>query len=242
MTVISHKYKFIFIKTAKTGGTSVELLLNQICGEKDICSPVTKWNKWERGVIRPGEESQQPRNAKGLFCPRPCLHRPWRSGLGFRFKSEFREFIHGWKFRSHMSAIDIRARLGKKKWDEYYKFTIDRNPWDKAVSAYFFAQRNKKHEMLFEDWIQKNHPGVTIDFYSIDGKIAADRVIEYANLETELRETLHELGVNDIPNLTNAKGGFRPKNKNYREVHSDFTRDYVGRICAREIKAFNYKF
>ena len=96
--------------------------------------------------------------------------------------------------------------------------------------------------MLFEDWIQKNHPGVTIYFYSIDGKIAADRVIEYANLETELRETLHELGVKDIPNLTNAKGGFRPKNKNYREVHSDFTRDYVGRICAREIKAFNYNF
>ena len=218
------------------------MLLNEICGEEDICPPVTKWNKWEKGIMRPGEESHKPRNAKGFFWPRPYLSRPWRQGLGFRFKSEIRELIHRWKFRSHMGAIEVRARLGKKKWDQYYKFTIERNPWDKAVSAYFFAQRNKKHEMPFDEWLKKFYPDATLDFYSIAGEVAVDRVIQYENLETELREILGELGVRDIPELPKTKSSFRPKQKSYRDVHTDFTKDYVSRVCNKEIEAFNYTF
>lgn len=242
MTVISHKYKFIFLKTGKTGGTSVEMLLNKVCGPKDICPPVTKWGKWNRGIIRPGEEDHEPRNARGLFLPHPFLDRPWRKGNGSRIKSEFREAIHGWKFRSHMGAIEIRTRLGRKRWDEYYKFTIERNPWDKAVSAYYFSQRNPKHKMSFEEWVTKNFPDATMDFYSIDGKNAMDHVIQYDQLETGLTETLQKLGVTEIPELPRTKKSFRPDRAHYRDVHTDVTRDYVAKVCSKEIAAFNYTF
>ena len=34
--IVSHRHRFIFVKTAKTAGSSVELYLRQFCGPDDI--------------------------------------------------------------------------------------------------------------------------------------------------------------------------------------------------------------
>ena len=49
--IISHKYKFIFVKTRKTAGTSLEVTLSKYCGPEDVFS-----------VINPPEEGHEPRN------------------------------------------------------------------------------------------------------------------------------------------------------------------------------------
>ena len=38
--LISHKHKFIFIKTKKTAGTSIEVYLSKFCGKDDIVTPI----------------------------------------------------------------------------------------------------------------------------------------------------------------------------------------------------------
>ena len=38
--IVSHKHKFIFIKTVKTAGTSIEVDLNKVLGENDIATPI----------------------------------------------------------------------------------------------------------------------------------------------------------------------------------------------------------
>ena len=38
--ILSHKHQFIFIKTNKTAGTSIEIALSSICGEDDIITPI----------------------------------------------------------------------------------------------------------------------------------------------------------------------------------------------------------
>ena len=40
--IINHSKKFIFIKTPKTGGSSVEFYLSQYCKEKDTITPLLK--------------------------------------------------------------------------------------------------------------------------------------------------------------------------------------------------------
>lgn len=39
--IISHKYKFIFLKTRKTAGTSIEISLSRYCGVNDIITPIS---------------------------------------------------------------------------------------------------------------------------------------------------------------------------------------------------------
>ena len=38
--ILSHKHKFIFIKTAKTAGTSIEVFLSKHCGPSDVLTPI----------------------------------------------------------------------------------------------------------------------------------------------------------------------------------------------------------
>lgn len=38
--IISHKNKFIFIKTEKTAGTSIEIALSKYCGGDDVITPI----------------------------------------------------------------------------------------------------------------------------------------------------------------------------------------------------------
>ena len=38
--IISHKYKFVFIKTMKTAGTGIEIHLSAHCGDDDIATPI----------------------------------------------------------------------------------------------------------------------------------------------------------------------------------------------------------
>ena len=53
MVVVSHAYKFVFIKTNKTGGTAIETCLSNILPETDIFSP-----------IFPEEDGHKARNYK----------------------------------------------------------------------------------------------------------------------------------------------------------------------------------
>ena len=40
MTIVSYQKNFIFIKTNKTAGTSLEIALSKFCGKEDIIGPI----------------------------------------------------------------------------------------------------------------------------------------------------------------------------------------------------------
>src|SRR4051794_33418847 len=105
--IVSHQHRFIFVKTRKTAGTSVEVALSEVAGDDAIVTP-----------IEPAEPGHEPRNWEGLFNPVPELvaryvrHEPslerWspRSTL-----SNVRRRRRSW---NHLPASVIRARLGSK--------------------------------------------------------------------------------------------------------------------------------
>ena len=213
--IISHQHKFIFIKTKKTAGTSIEIAFSKICGDADVITP-----------IMPEDESI-------------------RQALGYRGPQNYSvQRTH--LFYNHMPARDIRARVGDEVWNGYFKFCFERNPWDKVISWYFYRHQTEPRPSIPE-FIQAAAEGSAgdpggFDLYSIDGRIAVDRVCLYENINQELEYIQARLKLPDIPALPRAKSGFRKDKRSYREVLGMEERTTVARLFAREIAHLGFTF
>ena len=55
--IVSHENKFIFIKTRKTAGTSIEIGLSKYCGRRDVISPIGKDEAIRESLGFPGPQN-----------------------------------------------------------------------------------------------------------------------------------------------------------------------------------------
>lgn len=227
--IISHKYRFIFVKTMKTGGTSLEVELSQVCGPQDVVTP-----------IFPSVDGHVPRNHRGPFNPVPEL-----AGAGpRRWAAAGRDLIVGRRFYNHMAAHLIRARIGASTFERYFTFTIERNPWDKALSDYAMQRDRRGGELTFDEYLADGVTCRNVQLYCHPERPLrpmVDRVVRYENLEEELHEVLDDLGVPFAGLRVRAKSGYRPAQP-YREF---LTPDQATSIAAQlreEIDLHGYEY
>jgi hypothetical protein len=219
--IISHQHRFIFFKTRKTAGTSIELALMPLCGQEDI--------------IAEAEDGISGRNDR---LPVPLGAFAW----GWRYwriqRSPFTSYY------THERAKLIRTLVGRRIFDSYFKFTIERNPWDREVSLYFWRTRKHPH-MTFSDFVRTNRPKLWIDnfdIYTIDGKLAADHVMRYENLGDELISLARVIGCDPSAiSLPHAKPRRVDKRK-YQTYYDDELREIIAKRHRREIELFAYSF
>jgi hypothetical protein len=228
--IVSYSHRFIFIKARKVAGTSVEVFLSQFCDEDDI---VTTLGGDE--VLRPGHEARnfrKPGRRRGPRLLRLFGEMIGRPSLGYR------------GFYPHMPACEVRRLVGEETWNSFFKFTIERNPWDRQVSLYHWHYRNRPKKPSFDLFIRSPfHRKVSRNFdtYAIEGKVAADQVCRYETLTEDLAVVLDRIGLKASIELPRAKGSFRGE-RPWRQYYTPRTRDIVGRWYAREIAAFGYTF
>src|SRR6266542_4496127 len=138
--ILSHKYKFIFIKTAKTAGTSIEAFLSRHCGASDVVTP-----------IEPPVEGHQPRNYLGFINPiHEILERPGKIFAALRHSITSRE-----KFYRHMPAFEVQKRVPCEVWNSYFKFCVERNPWDKVLSHYHMHAAREGGSLSLDEYLAR---------------------------------------------------------------------------------------
>jgi Sulfotransferase family len=229
--IISHKHKFIFLKTKKTAGTSIELALTKLCGDDDIITPLTKIDENRRA----GERGAQ--NWK--------LHGWWGSSRPLWKRRLFKFTAQDYGFYNHMPAEAAKALLDNDQaWRGYFKFAFDRNPWDRQVSFYLHRYRREDTPPPFTEFVHNDRRARinNYEIYSIGGDVAVDFIGRYENLESDLRHALSQIGVTFDDELPRAKTTFRKDKRPYREFYDVDTRDIVGEWYAREIKLLDYVF
>ena len=227
--IISHKHKFIFIKTNKTAGTSVEIALSKFCGANDIVTQISRVDEETR-------KSLGYTGAQNYLANRGGTLKWFDRLLG---KSEVVAFFN------HMSATRIRALIPWEIWNGYFKFCIERNPWERTVSAYYWKNQSEPRQPMI-DWLNKGghkalqHRGR--ELYTIDGSIVVDQVIKYENLTDDLEAVRLKIGLPAPLELPNAKSGFRKDRRHYKQIFSDEEKQIIARDFAFEARTFGYEF
>ena len=82
--IASHQHRFIFLKTRKTAGTSVEIALSKVCGPDDIITEISP----EDEALRQAAGGRAPQNFESPPLPRKAYNhmgakRPRPGGAGF---------------------------------------------------------------------------------------------------------------------------------------------------------------
>ena len=231
--IVSHQHRFVFIKTRKTAGTSIEIALAEHCGPADIITPID-------------EVDEQIRRELGHRGPQNFEVRKPASGLGGLISRLFGRNVV--RHYNHAPASLIRARIGPQSYDSYRKFCVVRNPWDRAVSLYFWRKNRPgseklDEEMSFAEFVRDTPADVLSDahIFTIDGAAAVDRFVRYENLAEDLTTALAELGLPAI-DLPWAKSGTRETKDHYSWIYDDESEARIRELCAWEIDNLGYEF
>jgi len=197
MVLVCYPHNFIFLKTAKTAGTSVEMFLEPLClppppPENTQVVEHRPEVKTRYGIV--GRRGQWP-DPEGVW---PLKY--------IRYRLEW---------RNHRSARFVRLRLGKKRWHQSTRITTIRNPFDKAVSRFHFKYRHKKIEGLdfstlrakFLEYMQYNYQDGDKPIVFLWGKYIIDGEIRFEHLREDLQTLQRDLAlpIDPVANLPHEK-------------------------------------
>jgi hypothetical protein len=228
--IVNHAYRFIFLKTRKTAGTSIEVALSPFSGPEDIVTPISPKDE----ALRPGNG---PRNFRGAFNPFPELLVP-----GTDITRTLRDAIRGRKFFNHMTAAQAQNRLPRDIWNAYFKFCFVRNPWDRTVSLFHFENRGKERPRTWEEFLAHGEFRPDFGLYTVKGALAVDFVGRFEALEADLATALQKAGLPGELSLPRAKSDHRKDPRGYREYYTPAQRDLIAEVFAPEIEMFGYEF
>ncbi len=228
--ILSHAHRFIYIKTYKTASTSIEAALSEICGPDDV---ITEASEQLRGARK--QHAQNYRLEHPLVPKRPL----WKTLLG-RPERYYHPSIG---YYEHMPAWRVRGYVGEEIWRSYYKFSFERNPWDRQVSWFHYKTKSKMAKPAFDAFNQDKKRAYVgnYDLYSEENKIVLDFVGRYEDLEAGFATVLSAVGLSGrvtlpVTNVSKAKA------QDYRSYYSDESREMIAGWYAREIAHFGYAF
>jgi len=227
--ILCHRYKFIFLKTNKTAGTSVEIALSKFCGEGDIVTPLSQDDEATRRRLGHGESRNYlaPAGEYGLRDVARLLIKGRRKR----------------RFYNHITAGEVMRMIPREIWDGYYKFCFERNPWDRVMSLYYARYRSEPRPsvaefLASETVLELKKRGIGV--YTVDGRVVVDKICRYENLAEELAAVGKALGLPEALQLVRAKSGYRRDAGRYADILSAEEKAEIGRLFRPEIDLFGY--
>jgi len=239
--IASTAHQFIFIKTHKTAGTSVEIVLSAWCSGDDIVTPMIAEDEMLR--VRYGG---LPRNFGGP----EGLRRDYIEAVAGQDLSEverlhmaLRKPLRRDGFYGHMPAAEVRRKL-PELWESASTFAVERHPYEKAISRAYWWQHsrgdNRPVGELIEDVISDRKLSDAY-LYTEGDEVIVDRVLPFGQIWEAMGELAGSLGETLPDPLPFAKGHTRKDRGPARDILTVSQRDRIYERCAFEFELMGFE-
>jgi len=165
------------------------------------------------------------------------IHVPRTAGQAMKFALDL-------PVKGHPTAQEIRAQLGKRKWQELFTFAFVRNPWDWLWSQYVAYRPNgvrQAHKYPWYEWALKDigkEPPQCSRICDKRDNVIVQFVGRFEKLHYDWATLLRclELPQMELPIIN------RFPHRPYVEVYDRRLRNEVAKRYARDIEMFGYTF
>lgn len=239
--IISYAHNFIFIKTRKTAGSSMEYALASHAGPEDVVTPLG----FAQDVERYEAWGALPRN----FSEDAAIERELIEAIQKKDKRNVAriardELKRAGKMRAnrHGDAHDAKEIAGDAFWARAFKFTIERHPYEKAVSlAYYRAGPRGDFVQALEEVLDiggfRN-----FEFYTFDGKLAVDFVIRHEHMAEDIPHVEQQVGgLPILSRLPRANSHQRKDRRPATEILRAVQKQRIQDTCREESELFGYE-
>jgi hypothetical protein len=152
-------------------------------------------------------------------------------------------------FPKHISAEKLRKNIGDETYNNYFRFSFVRNPWDWQVSLYNFMiahPEHPQHQLMkdlgsFDSYIHwRSEKGIVSQKRQLSdssGEIIVDFIGKYEFLKDDFNTICQKIGVNaTLPHIHKIVG------MPYQNYYKKETEEIVSELCREDIEFFNYTF
>ena len=232
--IASRKYGFIFIKTMKTAGTSIEMAISPHCGPSDVLTPINP--QFDRQRIEAG---MPPRN----FGPQYVVD-AYIEALKSGRPKPARQAMEAIRKKSNCASSHARARSIKVVagdiWDTAFKFTAERHPYEKALSlAHHAFRENYDFSLVLDAVVRAGKRYVGHPWYINDGKVIVDDFVRHESIPDDMARICGRLGLPPLE-LPRARQHDRDR-KPAREILTAEQRLFIQEACAPEFELFGWE-
>lgn len=150
----------------------------------------------------------------------------------------------------HLTLAQIQDVMPEQAFEESFKFTFVRNPWDWQVSNYFYALQTKahgEHQVIsqlgsFEAYIRYKHaqkaPPQSSFLYDRNDQRAIDFVGRFESFESDFRQICEIIGVDaKLPHLNASR-----RKRDWRHYYTSETMQLVEDTFRSDLEEFGYSW
>jgi len=215
--LVSHRHKFIYLKTKKTAGTSIEMALEPYARPEGAPAGWSHTQALE--VTEAGIVGARGKGSRGQMW---YSHMPAK-----RVRKQLEKKV--WQSYTKICAV-------RNPWDKVVSFFHMRHPKIKG---------REKGEIIaaFRTWVaEADNIGEDLEIYTINGRAAANEIIRYENLDEDFARVCEVIGVPAVP-LSVIKGDTRGEDRiDYRDYYDDAARAVVAERFAPDIAIIGWTF